>query len=141
VFLPPEGRKVLPQGKETRGNNGVTSAWPIELRVAPSRDRLTVTWDDTRTDALDAEYLRVESPSAEVQGHGPGQKKLVAGKRHVRIEAAEAVGNYAVKLVFSDGHSSGIFTWAYLRTLAEEHDDRWGRYLGELQASGSRREP
>ncbi|WP_229729218.1 gamma-butyrobetaine hydroxylase-like domain-containing protein [Agaricicola taiwanensis] len=119
----------------------MTALWPLELRLAKSRDHLTVMWDDGRSDRLDAEYLRVESPSAEVQGHGPGEKKLVAGKRQVRVEAVEPVGNYAVKLVFDDGHSSGIFTWNYLRTLADDHGERWARYLAELEATGSRRDP
>jgi DUF971 family protein len=74
-----------------------------------------------------------------VQGHGPGERKLVTGKRHVRIRAVEPVGNYAVRLTFDDGHSTGIFTWAYLRTLADEREERWTRYLGELEAVGARR--
>ena len=100
-----------------------------------------MTWDDGRADALDAEYLRVESPSAEVQGHGPDDRKLMTGKRYVRIQAVEPVGNYAVRLVFDDGHNTGLFTWAHLRTLADEREERWPRYLSELAAVGARREP
>lgn len=119
----------------------MTQPWPVELRLAKGLDRLTVLWDDDRHDELDAEYLRVESPSAEVQGHGPGQRKLVAGKRHARIKAVEPVGNYAVRLLFEDGHSTGIFTWNYLRQLADEHAERWQAYLDELASKGARRDP
>lgn len=119
----------------------MTAPWPEEVRLAKNRDQVIVTWDDRRVDQLPAEYLRVESPSAEVQGHGPGQRKLVAGKRDVRIDHVQPTGNYAVKLTFNDGHASGIFTWNYLRQLADEHDTRWADYMARLEAVGSRRDP
>ncbi len=97
---------------------------------------LEVSFDDTNTFKLPCEYLRVESPSAEVQGHGPGQKVLVAGKRDVQIDAIEPVGNYAVLLRFSDGHASGLFTWAYLYELGTQFEQRWANYLNALQAAG-----
>jgi DUF971 family protein len=90
---------------------------------------------------LPCEYLRVESPSAEVQGHGPGQRVLVPGKRDVNIKAIESIGNYAVQLVFDDGHDSGIFSWSLLRQLGEQYDVRWARYLAELEERGASRDP
>ena len=89
-----------------------------------------------RKDRLDAEYLRVESPSAEVQGHSRDQKVTVSGKKNVTITAVEPVGTYAVRLTFSDGHSTGIYPWTYLRKLADEHETIWGNYLESLAAKG-----
>ena len=115
--------------------------WPTEL-ISHSADKtLEIRWDDGRTDILAAEYLRVESPSAEVQGHGPGQKMLVAGRRHVAIMKVEPVGHYAVRLVFDDLHDSGIYSWRYLRELADEREVRWAEYLNALDAQGKRRDP
>ena len=91
--------------------------------------------------ALPAEYLRVESPSAEVQGHGPGQKVIVAGRRHVGIIGLEPVGHYALRISFDDLHDTGIFTWEYLRRLGEEQESRWAEYLAALAARGLSREP
>ena len=90
---------------------------------------------------LPAEFLRVHSPSAEVQGHVPSQKKLVAGRAHVNIMGMEAVGNYAVKIKFDDLHDTGIFTWRYLHKLGSEKEQIWERYLAELEAAGLSREP
>ncbi len=103
--------------------------------------RLEVEFSDGRTFALPAEYLRVESPSADVQGHGPSQKKIVAGKRRVKITTVEPVGHYAVRLVFDDGHDTGIFSWSYLRELGEEQVERWAAYEANLQARGLGRDP
>ena len=97
---------------------------------------MTVLFPDSEPAELSAEMLRVLSPSAEVQGHSPEQRVTVSGKRHVTISRAEPVGNYAVRLVFSDGHQSGIFTWAYLHTLGEEKAERWQAYLDELSEKG-----
>ena len=83
--------------------------------------------------ALSAEYLRVESPSAEVQGHGPNQKKIVAGRRHVKIVSVEPVGHYAIRIVFDDRHDSGIYSWAYLRELGDTHAERWAAYQAARQ--------
>ncbi len=114
--------------------------WPTELRVAGEGRVLRVAFDDGRTFDLPAEYLRVMSPSAEVQGHGPSDRKIVGRKRQVAISGAEPVGRYAVKLRFSDGHDTGLFTWAYLFRLGAEHDERWAGYLRELEARGLSRD-
>jgi DUF971 family protein len=110
-----------------------SEAWPTELRLSPGKDVLTVVFESGERFALTAEYLRVESPSAEVQGHSPEQKQIVPGKRGVKVSALEPVGNYAVRVVFDDGHDSGLFTWAYLRELGREHKSRWPAYLKALK--------
>ena len=115
--------------------------WPREIRLSKDRRTLTVTFDNTESHALPAEYLRVFSPSAEVQGHSPEQRVTVGGKAAVEILKVEPVGNYAVRLNFDDLHNTGIFTWSYLRKLGEEHAGRWAGYLGELEAKGLSREP
>src|SRR5215469_4646037 len=104
-------------------------AIPTEIRLNKADRVLHVSFDDGAWFALPAEYLRVESPSAEVQGHGPQQKQTVPGKRHVSIIGIEPVGNYAVRLTFDDMHDTGIYSWEYLRTLGREHDRRWADYL------------
>ena len=101
---------------------------------------LEVAFDSGESFRLPCEYLRVESPSAEVQGHGPGQKVLVAGKRDVNIAAIEPVGHYGVLLRFDDGHASGIFSWTTLYTLGREQETRWANYLAALAAAGATRE-
>ena len=112
-----------------------------EIRLDRAAKVLHVSFDDGTAYALPAEYLRVESPSAEVQGHHPGQKQTVAGRRHVGIIGIEPVGHYAVRLLFDDLHDTGIFTWDYLRTLGAEQDQRWPSYLAALDARGLSREP
>jgi len=111
-------------------------AWLTEIRLGRDRSSLILAYADGRRDVLEAEYLRVESPSAEVQGHSPSQKVTVAGKKSVAITAVDPVGSYAVRLTFSDGHSTGIFTWPYLRKLADEREQLWGGYLEQLAARG-----
>lgn len=113
-----------------------TAPWPTELRVSADRKTLTVAFDTCERHELAAEYLRVCSPSAEVQGHGPSQKRTVPGKRNVGIMKIEPVGNYAVRIHFDDMHHSGIFTWAYLLELGQERDKHWGGYLQELEEKG-----
>jgi DUF971 family protein len=103
--------------------------WPVELRLDPSKTTLTVAFDSGERFALPAEYLRVESPSAEVQGHGQGQKQIVRGKEHVAIARIEPVGNYAVRLVFDDGHDTGLFSWDYLHELGRERRTKWAAYV------------
>ncbi|MBI1308495.1 MAG: DUF971 domain-containing protein [Proteobacteria bacterium] len=115
--------------------NSPASVPPEELRLAKARDVLQVLWQGARAE-LGAEYLRVESPSAEVKGHGPGDARLVSGKRGVTIEGLEQVGNYAVKISFNDGHRTGIYTWEYLKTLADEFEERWAAYERDLSAAG-----
>ncbi|WP_377297946.1 gamma-butyrobetaine hydroxylase-like domain-containing protein [Rhizobium sp. SGZ-381] len=115
-------------------------AWPTELRVSEDKRLLTVAFDDGRRFELPAEMLRVLSPSAEVQGHGPGQKVTVPGKRLVGIRNVVAAGNYAVRIAFDDGHDSGIFTWRYLRELGETGDALFGAYEAELAEKGLNRD-
>ncbi len=103
--------------------------WPTELRLNPAKDRLTVAFDTGERFELPAQYLRVESPSAEVQGHGQGRKQIVTGKENVAIAALEPVGNYAVRIVFDDGHDTGLFTWDYLLELGREQPKKWATYL------------
>ena len=122
-------------------NAGGTTRWPVELRLKKAEKLLEVTFDDGSCFRLPAEYLRVESPSAEVQGHGPGQKTLVAGRAHVGIIELEPVGNYAVRITFDDLHSTGIYSWAYLYELGVEREKRWLAYISGLAASGLSREP
>jgi DUF971 family protein len=117
------------------------TAWPIELRLAKDRRTLTVTFDNGESHALEAEYLRVTSPSAEVQGHSPEERKTVPGKRDVAILEVQPVGNYAVRLVFDDMHSTGIYSWEYFRELGREHRRKWQEYLDELAAKGLSRDP
>jgi DUF971 family protein len=114
----------------------MAEAWPTEIRLSKDRRVLTVTFDDGESHALSAEYLRVFSPSAEVQGHSPAERKLVAGKEKVAILAVEPVGNYAVRLAFDDRHDTGIFSWDYLRRLGREHGENWPRYLEDLEEKG-----
>ena len=115
-------------------------AWPTELKVNAARDMLTVSFDDGKKHELASEYLRVESPSAEVQGHGPLERQIVPRKRHVKILRLEPVGHYAVRIVFDDGHDTGLFTWAYLLELAQDHDKKWPAYLEGLATAGLKRE-
>jgi DUF971 family protein len=118
----------------------MATPWPTELRLNPEKNRLVVSFDDGTRFALAAEYLRVESPSAEVKGHGQGQRQMVPKKRDVKIARIEPVGNYAVRLVFDDGHDSGLYSWSYLRELGEEEETRWAAYLEELAVQGLSRE-
>ena len=114
---------------------------PTEIRLDRAARVLHVSFDDGKEFALPAEYLRVESPSAEVQGHAPHQRQFVPGRRHVVIMRIEPVGNYAVRLIFDDRHDTGIYSWDYLRQLGEEHDHRWADYLNALAARGLSRDP
>ena len=114
---------------------------PVEIRLNRADRTLDVTFDDGACFALPAELLRVESPSAEVQGHSPDQKKLVAGRRHVGITGVEPVGNYAVRLTFDDQHDTGIYSWDYLYRLGMEHAAIWDAYMAALSLRGLSREP
>ncbi len=117
------------------------SRWPTEIRLSKDRRSLTVTFDDGTGHALAAEYLRVMSPSAEVQGHSPDERKTIGGKRRVEVIGVEPVGNYAVRLRFDDLHDSGIYGWDYLDRLGREHGERWSQYEAELAAKGLSRDP
>jgi DUF971 family protein len=114
---------------------------PTEIRLNRANKTLDVTFDDGARFALPAELLRVESPSAEVQGHNPDQKQVVAGRRHVGIIAVEAVGNYAVRLTFDDLHDTGIYAWDYLYKLGTEQAALWNAYLAALESRGLSRDP
>jgi DUF971 family protein len=115
--------------------------WPTELRLAKDRKALAVTFDNGERFVLDAEYLRVESPSAEVQGHAPDQRKTVPGKRQVEILEVHPIGNYAVRLVFDDMHSTGIYSWDYLAELGRGRVRKWQDYLDALAGQGLSRDP
>ena len=115
--------------------------WPTEIRYKKAEKTLEIDFDDGAKFVYPAEYLRVESPSAEVQGHSPSQKQTVSGRRHVGIMELEPVGNYAVKIKFDDLHDTGIYSWSYLYELGAQKDERWARYLAELEAKGLTREP
>ena len=119
----------------------MSDAWPTELLVSKDRRELTVSFDDGSVYRLRAEMLRVLSPSAEVQGHGPGQKVTVPGKSDVAIRSMVATGNYAVRIIFDDGHDSGIYTWKYLKELGETGDGLFADYERELAEKGLSREP
>lgn len=114
--------------------------WPTDISLKKSERTLTVTFDDGAMFTLPAELLRVESPSAEVQGHGAGQKKTVPGKRNVAITNVEPVGTYALRIIFSDGHDSGLFTWDYLYELGRDADAKMHAYLLDLKAKGLSRD-
>ena len=117
------------------------SVWPTEIRLNPEKDTLNVAFDDGRKFSYAAEFLRVLSPSAEVQGHSPDQRVTVPGKKHVRVKALEPIGNYAVRIVFDDGHDTGLYSWDYLLELGASYEDRWQEYLDELDEKDLAREP
>ena len=118
-----------------------SAPWTTEIRLHKDKKALTVAFDSGETFALAAEYLRVRSPSAEVQGHAPEERKTVPAKAHVQILEVLPVGNYAVRLVFDDLHSTGIYSWDYLRELGRNHAAYWRDYLDELAAKGLSRDP
>ena len=114
---------------------------PEEIRLKTAEKILEVDFNDGIGFAFPAEFLRVESPSAEVKGHKPGQETLVTGRRHVGIMKVEPVGKYAIKLVFDDLHDSGIYSWDYLYELGKNQDSLWRAYLEKLKQAGASREP
>ena len=114
-------------------NQPTSAPTPTELRLRKQSRVLDVAFGETECYSLPFEYLRVHSPSAEVQGHGPGQETLVLGKQQVMITAVEPICQYAVRLVFYDGHDTGLYTWKYLRELGMEHAARWAAYLQKVR--------
>jgi DUF971 family protein len=118
-----------------------TKHWPTEIRIKSEEKRLEIDFDNGEAFSIPAELLRVESPSAEVQGHGQDQKTTIAGRRHVGIIAAEPVGNYAVRIRFDDLHDTGLFSWKYLYELGSEQKRIWGDYLTRLEEQGLSRDP
>ena len=131
--------KSVPDAGTYEGND---AAWPAELRVFQAEGRIEIDFSDGRKASLPAEYLRVESPSAEVQGHGgPSTKKIVGGRRHVKIAGVEPVGHYAIRIIFDDKHDTGIYSWSYLRELADTYEERWAAYQAGLLYHGLSRDP
>ena len=118
----------------------MAQSWPTEIRLAKDKRTLNVTFEGGESFALPAEYLRVMSPSAEVQGHSPEQRVTVGRKRNVKIKELRPVGNYAVRIVFDDGHDTGLYAWAYLQTLHRERETRWAEYLSALAVKGLSRD-
>lgn len=114
--------------------------WPTDIRYKRDTRTLTIHFEDNSTFDLPAEYLRVESPSAEVQGHGSATKVTVAGKKNVGISKIEEVGRYAIRIVFDDGHDTGLFSWDYLHQLGAERTKRWFEYEARLKTQGLSRE-
>ena len=119
----------------------MTVSAPEAINYSQSRRVLTISFSESDPVELSAELLRVLSPSAEVQGHGPGQEVLQTGKQGVSISDMQPIGHYAVQLSFDDGHSSGLYTWAYLAQLAENKDTLWADYLMKLARAGESRDP
>ncbi len=115
--------------------------WPTEIRVKQAEKAIEIDFDNGRRFVYPAEFLRVESPSAEVQGHGPDQKQIVPGRRHVGIMAVEPVGHYAVRIKFDDLHDTGIYSWDYLYQIGENQERLWQTYLNELTARHLSRDP
>lgn len=118
---------------------GTQQYWPTEIRLNGTKDRLHIAFDDGTEFALPAEFLRVHSPSAEVRGHGAEDRKILGGKSKVMIAAIEPVGNYAVRLIFSDGHSTGIYSWTYLHEMGSGEWALWRLYLHDLARLGLER--
>lgn len=116
------------------------TVWPEEIRLSKAKDSLFVKFDNGYETTLTAELLRVESPSAEVQGHGSGQKTTPAGKANVTIAAIEPVGNYAIRISFSDGHDTGLFSWDILHDYGQRQRQLIDDYLARLAAAGQRRD-
>lgn len=117
------------------------AAWPTKITYKKATRTLSVAFDDNTSYDLPAEYLRIESPSAEVQGHGAATKVTVAGKKNVSVLDIQEVGRYAVRIVFDDGHDTGLYSWEYLHQLGAEQTKRWFEYETRLKAKGLSREP
>ena len=109
---------------------------PVTIRLRKASCQITLEYEDGTSFNLPFEYLRVYSPSAEVQGHGPGQGVLQTGKENVKVTSIEPIGSYAVRLIFDDGHNTGLYTWKYLYELGAQQDEKWRAYLGRLDAAG-----
>ena len=125
----------------TADGAAMSVAAPVEIRLRRRSRVLEVAWADGTRYALAFEYLRVHSPSAEVQGHGPGQDVLQIAKENVVLKGVEPVGNYAVRLSFDDGHDTGLYTWQYLAELGAGYEQKWARYLERLDRIGYQRKP
>ena len=117
------------------GNNRY-EPWPHEIRVCEEGAMLSLSFDNGEKLSISAELLRVESPSAEVQGHGPNEKTILSGKQGIMILAVEQVGNYAIKIRFDDAHDTGIYSWKYLYSLGKKKEEIWDKYLEQLSKKG-----
>jgi DUF971 family protein len=117
-----------------------SSPWPTEIRLNKEKNELSITFGDTETFRYPAEFLRVFSPSAEVQGHSPDQRQTVPGKKNVHVSDLEQVGNYAVRIRFDDGHDTGLYSWSYLHELGTFYEERWADYVRELAEKGLSRD-
>jgi DUF971 family protein len=122
-------------------NDSSTKNWPIEIRIKSKEKALEIDFDNGESFKIKAELLRVESPSAEIQGHGSGQKVTLAGRRHVGILSVEPVGNYAIKISFDDMHDTGIYSWQYLYDMGANQNDLWHDYLMRVKELGFSRDP
>ena len=122
-------------------NDSSTKIWPVEIRIKTKEKALEIDFDNGESFIIKAELLRVESPSAEIQGHGSGQKVTLAGRRHVGILSVEPVGNYAIKISFDDMHDTGIYSWQYLYDLGANQNDLWSDYLTRVKELGFSRDP
>ena len=134
--------RVRRQGQSRRHRTGLAVMAPIPESIVLHQQSyvLELVYPQDKRYKLSFEFLRVHSPSAEVQGHGPGQQILQVGKKQVRINAIEPVGNYALKLVFSDGHDSGLYSWDLLYRFSQQYEVMWADYLKALQAAGASRD-
>lgn len=130
--------KAVPDGGSYES---AEAPWPAELRLFKEEGRLEIDFADGSAYSLPAEYLRVESPSADVLGHGLNRRKIVSGRRHVKIAQVEPVGHYAIRIVFDDKHDTGIYSWAYLRELGDSYTERWAAYQAALLFRGLSRDP
>ena len=132
-----------PRDDRSPGQKGAlgTQHQPVEIRLKKKEKILEIDFDDGANFVLPAEYLRVESPSAEVKGHGPGQETLVAGRRHVGILNLVPVGHYALQIEFDDLHDTGIYSWNYFYELGQKHEKLWAAYLSKLEEQGLSRDP
>ncbi len=139
-LMPKTAGEARCTGKIGSGDMSTSPGWPTEIRLSKDRRTLSISYEDGARFDLPAEYLRVESPSAEVQGHGPNEKKTIAGKMNVEILAVQPVGHYAVKLVFDDMHDTGIYGWDALAEMGRDYATRWQAYLDALSAAGLARE-
>ena len=122
-------------------NDFLTKNWPVDIRIKSKEKALEIDFDNGESIIIKAELLRVESPSAEIQGHGSGQKVKLAGRRHVGILSVEPVGNYAIKISFDDMHDTGIYSWQYLYDLGANQNDMWHDYLSRVEELGFSRDP
>ena len=114
--------------------------WPIQVKLKKNEGKLHIEFDEGSRFEYSAEYLRIESPSAEVKGHGSTQKRIISGCRNIGIESIESVGNYAIRILFTDRHNTGIYSWDYLYMLGKTYQERWSRYLKILEALGLTRD-